>query len=143
MDTFPARLGAHCITSLFVHFVWATHRRIALLEPSIDAWLGALFMRKARAIDCEILASGVAADHVHVVARHRPRVSVATLVQHLKGASSRAISLQLAYDRVWQVGYWAESVGQRDLPALIPYVRDQRAHHTAGAAPEPWESRVV
>jgi putative transposase len=139
VDPFPIRLGAHSVTSLFVHVVWATRHRSAALAPSLDAWLAALLERKARAIDCELLAAGNAADHVHVVVRHPPAVSVATLAQNLKGASSRAIGLDLQTDRVWQVGYWAESVGSRELAPIIRYVRDQRAHHALHSDPEPWE----
>jgi len=47
--------------------------------------------------------------------------------------------LQAHVDRIWQVGYWAESVGPRELEPLVRYVRQQRAHHAENAALEPWE----
>jgi len=111
-----------------------------LLTPSSDAWLATFLERKARAIDCELLAAGNAADHVHVAVRLAPRVSIASLAHHLKGASSRAIGLQYRTERLWQAGYWAESFAHRDLPPLLRYIRDQRAHHAEHTEAEPWEA---
>ena len=136
------RVGAHSSTLLFVHLVWATRERHPLLEPSVDAWLAALLEHKVLALDGELIAAGNAADHVHVIASYPSRVTVANLAQHLKGASSRAIALELRWEFAWQAGYWAESVGHRELPSLVEYVRRQRVHHARRAELEPWESSV-
>ncbi len=140
LDALPV-LGNHSSASLFAHLVWATRHRASKLEPSADASLAALLERKARRLDARILAAGNAADHVHVLLRYPPRVSVAQIAHLLKGASSRALN-RLAPNHslaFWQVGYWAESVGPTDLDPLVGYIRQQRAHHRAHAGLEPWE----
>lgn len=73
----------------------------------------------------------MASNHVHVVAQLAQKVSVSTLAHHLKGMTSRMISLQLGIEFAWQNGYWAESVGWRDLPRLESYLADQRGLHAA------------
>jgi REP element-mobilizing transposase RayT len=80
-----------------------------------------------RALDCHLVAAGNATDHVHVLVRHPPRVSVAQIAHRLKGASSRAIHLARPETQglVWQVGYWAESVTPVALEPLVAYVRGQ------------------
>lgn len=133
---------AHATTFLVAHLVWSTRNRAPSLEPRFDAWLAALLERKARALDCRLLAAGNAADHVHVLVSHPPRVSVAQIAHRLKGASSRALHLTLPETQglVWQVGYWAESVTPVALEPLVAFVQGQRAHHSPHAAAESWET---
>jgi putative transposase len=135
---------AHATTVLVVHLIWSTRKRAPWLEPRFDAWLAALLERKARALDCQLVAAGNAADHVHVLVRHPPRVSDAQIAHRLKGASSRALHLTLpeAQGLVWQVGYWAESVTPTALEPLVAYLRGQRAHHGAHALAESWEANL-
>jgi len=86
---------AHATTVLVVHMVWSTRNRVPWLEPALDGWLAALLERKAHALDCRLVASGNAPDHVHALVCYPPRVSVAQIAHRLKGASSRAIHLAL------------------------------------------------
>lgn len=136
---------AHATAVLVVHLIWSTRKRVPWLEPRFDAWLAALLERKARALDCRLVAAGNAADHVHVLVVYPPRVSVAQIAHRLKGASSRAIHLALPETQglVWQVGYWAESVTPIALEPLVAYVRGQRAHHGDHALAEPWEANLL
>ena len=69
-------------------------------------------------------------DHVHVVAELPPTVAVATLVKHLKGASSRLASARDGPDSLrWQHGYGAFTVPKAALPDVEAYVRNQRLAH--------------
>jgi len=141
----PSTRHAHSATTLLVHVVWSTHRRAPWLDISFDPRLAELLARLAKRVGTETLAIGNAADHVHVVARHPPSVAVSDVVQKLKGASAHAMRAAVphATGHLWQAGYWAESVGPFELPAVVAYVRDQRAHHDGHReASEPWESQV-
>jgi REP element-mobilizing transposase RayT len=64
--------------------IWSTRNRAPWLEPGMDAWLAELLERKARALDGLLLAAGNTDDHVHVVVRHPPRVSVAQIAHRRK-----------------------------------------------------------
>jgi REP element-mobilizing transposase RayT len=147
MDPIPRLVPwhAHATTSLFVHMVWSTRHRSPWLEPRHDASLAALLERKTTSMHSTLVAVGNAADHVHVVVQHPPRVSVAQLAHRLKGASSWALhrtGVASTDSSVWQVGYWAESVGHRELEALVHDVREQRARHRDRLGPEPWEANL-
>jgi REP element-mobilizing transposase RayT len=138
-----ARRHAHSSTTLLVHVVWSTHRRAPWIDRSYDRRLGELLETLAKRIACEAIAVGNATDHVHVLVGHPPSVAVSDIVHRLKGASARSIhaALPQAAGHVWQVGYWAESIGPSELPGVTRYVRDQRVHHDGrGAATEPWEA---
>lgn len=132
----------HAATVLVVHMIWSTRNRAPWLDPRLDAWLAALLEQKARALDCLLMAVGSADDHVHVVVRHPPRVSVAQIAHRLEGASSRSLHLTLpqTHGDLWQVGYWAESVTPTALDPLLVYVSGQRAHHSGHSCYEPWET---
>jgi hypothetical protein len=84
------------------------------LKPG--AWLGGL---------------GVADDHVHSLLRFPSTVTLAAIVQRLKGASSYECNhQQLLPQRLrWQRGYWAETVAPDAVVPLIQYLAMQREHH--------------
>ena len=139
----PARspLQHHARALLIVHIVWTTQKRAPLLDTNMDAWLHGKLVRKARELDCQILAFGNADDHVHVLARYPSTVTLAGLLQRLKGATSHAWNATSPVTGLsWQPGYWAESVDPANLPPLVRYIRAQREHHRDRSAAEPWET---
>jgi REP element-mobilizing transposase RayT len=110
-----------------------------MLPQSLDARLTAILGRRARDLGCAVLAAGCAADHVHVVVRLASAVSLAKLVQRLKGASAYELNPEGGTRRfAWQDGYWAESLGPHDLDPIARYVRGQREHHDASHPSERW-----
>ncbi len=129
-------------TDLVAHIVWATKNRERLLLPAMDDDLAILFRRKARALRCTLLAVGFADDHAHVLARYPTDCAVSTLVQSLKGSSSREHNRDAdPHDLAlyWQNGSWIESCGPSAVPGLVRYIGRQRQHHAFRNPPEPWE----
>jgi putative transposase len=104
--------------------VWATHRRLPLLTEALDAALAKLVADKCGEIGCRAIAVGNAADHVHTLVMLAPTTSVASVAHRLKGATSRILGMRLPEPFAWQVGYFAESVG--DVAGIGRYVREQR-----------------
>ena len=94
-------------------------------------------MGKARELRAAVRAFGAALDHVHVLVQLPADVSVAVVVQRLKGATSHAFRRNLLGG--WQVGYWAESVSPEATEAVAHDVRAQRVHHELGVHDEPWQ----
>jgi REP element-mobilizing transposase RayT len=136
----PGLRQRHSENVLLVHIVWATHRRARLLSRDADAWLAEVLRRKARDAGTVLLACGNADDHVHVLVRYPSTVTVANVVQRLKGASSYAWNTQTRWPRLaWQAGSWAQSVSPSGLEPALRYVDHQRHHHGEGAMVEPWE----
>jgi REP element-mobilizing transposase RayT len=115
----------------YVHFVWSTWDRRPLvtmeIEDELHRVIGAICVQE----NCLPLAIGGTDDHVHVLSRVHPTVSVARLAGVLKGVSSSAVNNDLAPGTGfrWQGGYAAFSVRSDDLEALTNYIRNQRAHH--------------
>ncbi len=135
--------GAHSSATLFVHLVWSTKSQLRRIDAAVEALLRELIARKCYELGGRLVAIGIAANHVHVLAQIAQKVAVSSLAHHLKGMTSRMISLQLGIEFGWQEGYWAESVGWRELPRLQRYLEDQRGVHAKRAMPDPPWVRVI
>jgi putative transposase len=130
----------HSDNVLLAHVVWATAGRAPVLEASADAWLAEVLRRKAHDAGGLLMACGNAADHVHVLVRYPSTVTVASIVQRLKGASSYEWNHAPRSPRLsWQTGSWSASVSPSHLTAAVRYVERQRVHHAEAAHPEAWE----
>jgi hypothetical protein len=74
-------------------------------------------------------------EHVHVAVSIPPRISIAEMVQKLKGSSSHLLNhgaLRREFDTfAWQSEYGAISFGERSLDRITAYVKHQAEHHAA------------
>lgn len=70
-------------------------------------------------------------DHIHLLIKMHSQVTIASLAQHLKGASSKWID---DWNKVpagfsWSRGYGAFSVEPRNVEMIINYIKKQKEHH--------------
>jgi putative transposase len=118
-------------TRLFVHVVWATENREPVIDPELESVLTGAIREKCRELGCPVVALGAAADHVHLLARLAPAVSVATLVGQVKGVSAHSANHRP--DRgprfQWQRSYGAFSLDAERVPDLAAYIANQKHHH--------------
>jgi putative transposase len=118
---------------LYYHLVWATYKRSALITPEIETHLCAVLRAKARELGVTVYAVNGWVDHVHLLVAIPPKLAVARVVKHLKGASSHQInSLDLSYHFGWQRGYGVLSVGERRRSIAEAYIAGQKEHHVNG-----------
>ena len=118
---------------LHCHLVWGTYGREPFIDAARETLIHQTLFGKAKELGMLIHAVGGIEDHTHVVTSIAPRLSVATCVGQLKGASSHRVNVEFP-DEVfrWQGGYGALSIGGRSLASVIAYVRNQREHHRTG-----------
>src|SRR5207249_3752076 len=74
---------------LYVHLTWTTLQRQPLINHGVADFLRRFLPREAKRHGARLLASGVVADHVHVVLQLPPVTNIPRLIQGLKGASAR------------------------------------------------------
>ena len=119
---------------LYYHLVWATKNRDPLITPGLEAMLHKYLRGKGLDLGGVVHAVGGIDDHVHVVVSIPPRISVATYVGRLKGASSHWVTHVSGHEGpfAWQEGYGAISFGKRALPQVVKYVQRQRDRHQSG-----------
>ena len=118
----------HSHAELFVHAVWTTKNRLALLGEDDLARIGTTTQKTARKMGAVVHAAGGTEDHVHVLARYRPDLAVSTLVRSMKASTSYILRLE-AGEFSWQEGYAAFSVSMKDVSRVEAYILGQEEHH--------------
>ena len=117
--------------SLYYHLVWSTKHRLPIIEAAWEDELYGYLRGKAIALECTVYAINGMADHTHVVISIPAKLAVATLVGHLKGASSHRVNeLFVAHKSfAWQSEYGAFTFSKKSLSAVVSYVKNQKKHH--------------
>ena len=111
---------------------WTTLRRLPLIHPQLASFLRRALPAIAHRHGCRMVAIGIVRNHVHLILELSPRPDIPRLVQGLKGASARIANRDGYMPRArlqWAPGYDFRSVGVRDLPRAIEYVRNQGQRH--------------
>jgi putative transposase len=116
---------------LHYHFIWTTFERAPWLNDSLRPVVYQSIYARAQRLAVIVHEIGGIEDHVHVVASVPPKLAVAACIGQIKGASSHTAndSSRMASAFRWESGYGALSLGERSLPNVIAYVRNQREHH--------------
>ena len=103
------RYGAHTKTDLKVHLVWVPKYRKRVLAGEVAIRVRDLIRQIAMEHELTVLSGKVARDHVHVFVSYRPNQDVSTIVQWLKGISSRVLLQEFPHLRkaFWGKHFWA------------------------------------
>jgi REP element-mobilizing transposase RayT len=122
---------ANSYISLYVHIVFSTKGRQALINPDLQNRLWAYMGGIARENQMKALSIGGTADHVHVLLSLPTTLPVAKAVQLIKGGSSKWVHDTFGGLRkfAWQEGYGAFSVNVSLLEETIRYIGNQGEHH--------------
>ncbi len=91
--------------------------------------------------DCIPLAVNGVEDHVHILVKLDSKISISKLMQSLKGKSAKIIndSYLLIDHFIWQRGYGAFSIQEKDVPRIIKYIKNQKEHHKNHSIEEDFE----
>ena len=116
-------------TNLLYHIVYATRERAPLimntLRPRLHEYLGGT-VRGIGGIALEINGTN---DHVHVLAKVRPTISVSEFLSKLKSISSGWAKRQTNGRFGWQARFGAFTVSESQVERVRRYIRNQEAHH--------------
>lgn len=116
-------------TNLLYHIVYATKKRAPLitnlLRPRLHEYLGGI-VRGLGSVPIEI--NGVS-DHVHLLVKLRPTISVSDFLSKLKSNSSGWAKRQTSGRFAWQDRYGAFTVSESQVDHVRLYIRNQEKHH--------------
>ena len=120
--------------ALHVHLVFVLkYRRRAITARVLQALRGQ-FARVCTDFGASLKECDGEADHVHLLVEYPPKVSVSSLVNSLKGTSSRTIR-NLRFPEVrqalwgehfWSPSYFAASCGGAPIDILKKYIQGQQ-----------------
>ena len=122
---------ANSYISLYVHIVFSTKERQAMITPDLQNRLWAYIGGIARENHMKALSIGGMQDHVHVLLSLPSTLPVAKAVQLIKGGSSKWVHDTFVGlgKFAWQEGYGAFSVNVSLLEDTIRYIEGQGEHH--------------
>ena len=118
-------------TTIFLHIVLSTkHRKPFLTDPlrkRLYHYMGGI-IKKEHGKRYEI---GGMPDHVHILLRWRPDVSISDFLRTLKSCSLYWVHKTVPKYRHfgWQDGYAAFSVSQSQIRKVKRYIASQEEHH--------------
>jgi putative transposase len=112
--------------------VWIPKYRKKVLVGPVALRVRDLLRQIAMEHEVHILSGKVARDHVHVLVSYRPHQDISTIVQWLKGISSRVLLQEFAHLRklfwgrhFWARGYLAVSTGTITDEMIKRYIDEQ------------------
>lgn len=125
------RRGRHSVTNLQAHLIFVPKYRRNLFTPESLAILEDSMETVAKSMGFEIIEFNGESDHVHLLIEYPPKLSISTLVNHLKGVSSRMYRQQgfksPHSEHLWSPSYFATSVGGAPLAVLKEYIKNQKS----------------
>ena len=110
------RTGRHCVFELHVHLVFvAKYRKKIFTQEHIDA-LRVIAAKVCEDFGAELRELNGEKDHIHLLVNYPPKVAVSSLVNSLKGVTSRLLRTP---------SYFAASCGGAPLERIKEYIRQQ------------------
>ncbi len=125
-------MSLRAYSEINLHITWHVKENRPVLQDEVEIQLHRFLQGKAmEAPGVYFHEVGGTDDHVHLVVSVPPTLQPAEWIGVLKGSSSHFINHQIVNRKVlsWQEGYGVVSFGTKDLPWVLEYVRNQRAHH--------------
>ncbi len=127
------RHGRHVVFNLHVHLVFVPKYRRRVFAEKHLARMRSIFTDVCRDFGATLVAMNAEDTHAHLLLEYPPHVSVSTLVNSLKGVSSRRLRREFPdltrhyYKGVlWSPSYFAGSCGGAPLSILKQYIERQQ-----------------
>lgn len=128
------RSGRHCVFCLHTHLVFVTKYRKKIFTKKILKRLKEIMTSICEDFESELVELEGEKDHVHLLVNYPPKVSVAKLVNSLKGVSSRFLrrefkELKNYYwkNQFWSPSYFAGSCGGASIELIRNYIENQES----------------
>jgi putative transposase len=128
------RRGRHCVFQLHVHLVFMTKYRKKIFNQDAINRLKVIFTKVCTDFESQLVEVNGEADHIHLLVNYPPKHSVSSLVNSLKGVSSRLLRLErpalaARYWKgvLWSPSYFAASCDGAPISILRNYIEQQQA----------------
>lgn len=126
------RTGRHCVSELNVHLVFVAKYRKKIFEKKHIEALKIFSGKVCSDFGAELRELDGEKDHIHLLVSYPPKVSVSSLVNSLKGVTSRLLRKQFPEleascfnGQLWSPSYFAASCGGAPLEKIKEYIRQQ------------------
>ena len=127
------RHGRHCIFALHVHLVFVTKYRRQVFDGDALQRLKVMLEKVCSDFQAQLVETHGEAEHVHLLINYPPKHSVSSLVNSLKGVSSRLLRIERPdmekrywNNVLWSPSYLAASCGGAPPGIIQQYVEQEK-----------------
>jgi len=118
---------------MHVHLVFVAKYRRKVFDGEAISRLRGYFAKVCADFDAQLIEMDGENDHVHLLVEYPPKISVSSLVNSLKGVSSRLLrkerpDIEHRYrkDVLWSPSYFAASCGGAPIAIVRQYIEQQQ-----------------
>ncbi len=122
---------AHTTWNCNYHIVFAPKYRRAVIFNKLRTDIGVILRELCNRKGVEIIEAELCADHVHMLVKIPPKMSISSFVGYLKGKSTlmifeRHANLKYKYGnrKFWCRGYYVDTAGKKKNK-IAEYIRNQ------------------
>ncbi|WP_111861354.1 IS200/IS605 family transposase [Acinetobacter sp. CFCC 10889] len=130
------RTGRHCVFNMHVHLVFVAKYRRDVFTKAMQETMREVFERVCLDFEAELMEFDGEHDYVHLLVNYPPKIAISSLVNSLKGASSRIlrtkhpeIKNKLWANALWSPSYFAASCGGAPISIIKQYIESQQTPH--------------
>ena len=125
----------HAKYLLHAHLVFTPKYRKKIFTKDHLDLMNTIFTDVCHKLDAQLIQFDGEQDHVHLLVLYPPRISIAKLVNALKGVSSRLLRKQFPLFKqsywgkdvaLWSRSYFCASVGGAPIEILKQYIEQQK-----------------
>lgn len=127
------RHGRHCVFNIHIHLVFVTKYRKKVFSKNYLNFMNNLFRKICQKFQAELIEFDGEHDHVHLLIHYPPKIAISSLVNSLKGVSSRMLRKQFVQIRkfywkgvLWSPSYFAGSCGGAPISIIKQYIEAQQ-----------------
>lgn len=113
------------------HFVWCPKYRRKVIIGKIEKRLKELINKKAKKMDCNVLALETMPDHIHLFIQTNPRLSPNLVIGQIKGYTSNKLrkefkELRTKLPTLWTRSYFVSTHGHISDKLIQKYIEEQK-----------------
>jgi putative transposase len=122
---------ARSLSKIWVHAIWSTADGRPLLRDTVRPMIIDRLYRAFQEHDCRVRIVNGPDDHLHALFQLCPRISLAGVMEMVKGESAQWINEQGFFRMgfAWQTGYGGFSVSASMVRRVEEYIRHQEERH--------------
>lgn len=125
------RRGRHCTFKMHVHLVFMAKYRRRVFDGDAINRLRIIFANTCADFGAQLIEMNGEDDHVHLLVEYPSKVAVSSLVNSLKGVSSRLLRKERPDKHywkgiLWSPSYFASSCGGTPISIVRQYIEQQQ-----------------
>ena len=118
------------LSEIFVHIIFSTKERRPFISANVKGDLHRYIGGIVRSLGGNPIAIGGVSDHVHILGRLPPSISISDMVRTIKARSSHWMHERPNGEQFsWQAGYGAFTVSKSQVDSVSRYIANQEVHH--------------